>query len=255
MSSIYVGTCGFQIIRQRYYSMFRVVELQETFYDLPPPERIRRLRDEAPEGFDFTVKVFQAITHPKSSPTWRRMRTRLEGNIDNYGYLRPTRENLNMWDRFLELTRCLSPRVYVFQAPPSLPASAESARFIVDFFKSIESKNLTLGLELRGAWSREENRELLLKIFSSVNLIHVVDPIKRPPCRLTEIMYFRLHGIGPHDVNYRYEYTDSDLDKLLRICVETLRTSSKIYVMFNNIHMTRDALRFASKVRAVAASR
>jgi len=44
--------------------------------------------------------------------------------------------------------------------------------------------------------------------------------------------YYRLHGF-----DYKHKYTDEELEKLLRM-------SRKGYVMFNNIHMLDDALRF-----------
>ncbi len=101
-----VGTCGFPTARSRYYSLFKVVELQDTFYDLPTQERMSNLRREAPADFQFAVKVFQGLTHTSDSPTWRRIRrARLTGDLSNYGSLRPTRENLELWDEFVNVVK------------------------------------------------------------------------------------------------------------------------------------------------------
>ncbi len=242
-----IGTCGLRSPRSKYYSSLDVVELQETFYDLPDTDRLRRLRQEAPPSFEFTVKVFQAITHPRTSPTWRRMRTKLPGNLDNYGYLRPTRENLEIWNVFLERTRPLSARVYVFQTPSSMPATEEAFRWVLDFFKTIRQRDVVVGWEPRGPWC--EKREWLLKVVEECDIVHVVDPFRREPVKIKSVTYFRLHGIGGGETNYRYRYTDQDLLELRELVLRFLQFSEKIYVLFNNIYMFEDAVRFRNLIR------
>jgi len=61
---------------------------------------------------------------------------------------------------------------------------------------------------------------------------------------LKEITYFRLHGIGGEEVNYKYKYTDQDLQKLKSIVEKCLEKSKVVYVLFNNIYMLQDAQRF-----------
>jgi uncharacterized protein YecE (DUF72 family) len=52
------------------------------------------------------------------------------------------------------------------------------------------------------------------------------------------VRYFRLHGRG----GYRYKYTDAELDELrARVSADS---SHESYVMFNNMSMKADALRF-----------
>jgi len=41
---IKVGCCGFQRNRKEYYKIFKVVEIQETFYNIPATERMKELR-------------------------------------------------------------------------------------------------------------------------------------------------------------------------------------------------------------------
>ncbi|NPA24113.1 MAG: DUF72 domain-containing protein [Crenarchaeota archaeon] len=244
---IKVGTCGIRQPRKRYYESLDVVELQETFYDMPNPERLKELRKEAPREFEFTIKVFQALTHSPRSPTWRRMKYKLRGNIENYGLLRPTKENLELWEEFLNNTKPVEARVYIFQTPPSLPATEESCRWIVEFFNTIRRDDLIIGWEPRGGFY--ERVDLLEKVLESCNIIHVVDPFRRFPLRRREINYFRLHGIGPGETNYRYKYSDEDLKKLLSICREC--NGSLIYVLFNNVYMLDDATRFRKLAKSM----
>jgi len=238
VKALFVGTCGFPTSRYRYYSLFNVVELQETFYDMPTENKVARLRSEAPQGFRFAVKVFQGLTHSSDSPTWRRMRrTKLVGDLRNYGILRPTRDNLELWGKFVKLVKPLDPAVVVFQTPPSLKLTEDSAKEIMEFYRSIESIG-KIAWEPRGA--TYENMQLLEKILR-LGIIHVVDPFRRDPLIIMDTLYFRLHGIGGGEVNYSYKYTDNDLRRLIEKI--TRYNAREIYVLFNNTHMLEDAVR------------
>ena len=56
-------------------------------------------------------------------------------------------------------------------------------------------------------------------------------------------MYFRLHGKGSGEVNYSYNYTDSDLLQLY----EMIKGYDNSYVMFNNVKMFENAKIFKEK--------
>ncbi len=242
MAKVIVGTCGFPTARKRCYSSLDAIELQETFYDMPERGRMEVLRKEAPEGFIFTVKVFQAITHPLNSPTWRRAkRFRPSGNPANYGYLRPTRENLEAWGQFYESVKPLNPAFFVFQTPPSMKLDEGLAKDVIDFFK-------TIGLGEKAGWEPRglsyERPDLIRRIIEEAGVVHIVDPFKRGPLVQRELAYLRLHGIGPGEVNYSYKYTDDDLRRLKEFVFSL--NANTIYVMFNNVHMFEDAVRFKS---------
>jgi uncharacterized protein YecE (DUF72 family) len=49
-----------------YISQFNVVEVDSTFYAIPPRSRVEKWAEIAPEGFEFALKVPQVITHEKS---------------------------------------------------------------------------------------------------------------------------------------------------------------------------------------------
>ncbi len=240
---IKVGCCGFPVSRSKYYKTFNVVEIQQTFYDLPRIEIIKRWREEAGPQFEFTVKAWQILTHPPSSPTWRRMRTRIEPSLrDKYGFLKPTKENFEAWDKFIEVIKPLNARIIVFQTPPSFGYSKEHVANVKEFFSSINRRNYLIAWEPRGTWY--EYRNELSKLLNELDLIHIVDPLRRAPARITKLLYFRLHGLGPSEVNYKYKYTDNDLKKLKDIVFEFKDQVREIYVMFNNIYMFNDAIRF-----------
>jgi len=131
--------------------------------------------------------------------------------------------------------------VCIFQTPPSFGYSPENAENVERFFSTIDRGGLRLGWEPRGSWN--ENPVALKAMLERLDLTHVVDPLRREPVHVAGFAYFRLHGLGPGDVNYRYKYTESDLRRLAEI---STRYSEHVptYVMFNNVYMFDDALRF-----------
>ncbi len=242
---VLVGCCGFPCSRKKYYQNYKLVELQNTFYNLPGIEWADKLRSEVGEGFMFTMKAWQVITHPSTSPTWRKLKEKPFGEIGNYGFLKPSRENYSAWEKTLEIAKVLKAHVIVLQTPASLPYSSESIKWVREFFKNIVSvtpREIVVGWEPRGVWASVESRSVLEEILRDNNITHIVDPFKRIPTHIHKVLYFRLHGIGPKETNYRYKYSDEDLLKLVKVIKEI--GFSNVYVLFNNVYMFDDGLRF-----------
>lgn len=76
MKIIQIGRRGFPKARRKYYELFKVVELRNTFYDIPSIKRAEKTRREAPEDFESTVKARQVITHSYTSPAWKKIRSK-----------------------------------------------------------------------------------------------------------------------------------------------------------------------------------
>jgi hypothetical protein len=53
---IKVGCCGFAAAQKKYFELFKVIEIQQTFYQLPEIRTAEKWRDAAPPGFEFTMK-------------------------------------------------------------------------------------------------------------------------------------------------------------------------------------------------------
>ncbi|MCS7386486.1 MAG: DUF72 domain-containing protein [archaeon GB-1867-005] len=249
---IRVGCCGWAVRggKAAYFQVFKLIELQSTFYKLPRVSTAMNWRSLAPPDFEFALKAWQVITHPPSSPTWRRAGIKPEpGREDRYGFLRPTEENFEAWRRTLEVCRALKARVCVVQTPPSFGFSDENVKNVRDFFSSIERDGLNIAWEPRGTWN--DHLDVVRDLCDSLNLIHAVDVFRRNPVSSHPICYIRLHGIGRGEVNYRYKYTDEDLRALL-VKVDGLLSSGfkEVYVLFNNVHMAEDALRFMRLVES-----
>lgn len=236
MGRIRVGCCGFPRGRRDYFAQFEAVEVQQTFYKPPRMDTVRRWRQEAGEAFHFTLKAWQLITHPASSPTYRRAGIRMGPEEQGeYGFFRPTQGVVEAWMRTEELALALEAKVVVFQCPPSFRESAENVENLRHFFSRLGRQPFLLAWEPRGGWGEEAIRRLCAEL----GLIHCVDPFLGPP--LTPgVRYFRLHG-GP---GYRHHYQDEELLALRQRCGE-----GEAYCLFNNLSMYEDALRFQRLLR------
>ena len=229
---IKLGCCGFPIAKGKYYRQFKAVEIQKTFYQPPKLGTAQRWREEAPASFEFTLKAWQLITHPPQSPTYRRAMVEIPpSKKESYGYFRPTDEVFAAWEETKRIAQALEAKLIVFQCPASFRPTSRNIKNMEEFFSRAERGGMLFGWEPRGEWGREEIRELCC----SLDLLHIVDPFKAQSL-YGGLHYFRLHGRG----GYRYRYSAEELQQL-KEWVEEKPT----WVMFNNVYMLEDALRFA----------
>ncbi|MBA2380857.1 MAG: DUF72 domain-containing protein [Chloroflexi bacterium] len=225
-----------------YVHEYRLVEVQQTFYEPPREATMRRWRALAPSDFEFTIKAWQLVTHDASSPTYRRLRSALT-DVDRAaaGGFRMTAIVLRAWERTLECAAILGATAILLQCPASFRPTDDNIGRLRAFFGTVERPRGVRTLwEPRGQWPPE----LVATLCRELDLVHVVDPFVSTTVT-PERTYLRLHGT----TGARHVYTDSELDLL----ADTLpaRTGSPAYVLFNNIPRVEDARRF----RAILARR
>jgi uncharacterized protein YecE (DUF72 family) len=231
---IKIGCCGFVVAQRQYYRLFEVIEIQQTFYRLPRLETAAKWRDAAPDGFEFTMKATQLITHEPSSPTYRRLGRRIESaRYKHYGRFRSTPEVSEAWEQTAAFAVALGATLVVLQCPASFRPSEENVSNLQEFFRRIDRLGLVLAWEPRGAWPPE----LVFELCSELGLIHCVDPFKNQPV-YGDFQYFRLHGV----TGYNYRYSDEELEQ-----IREWAGRMPSYVMFNNTWMKDDALRFLGR--------
>lgn len=237
MAAILVGCCGWPEARAKYYGHFPIVELQDTFYQPPSTQLAEKWRQEAPPHFAFSLKAWQLITHPATSPTYRRLKVPVRAEErDSYGFFRPTEEVWEAWELTAAVARALRARVIVFQCPPSFTSTAENKANLEAFFRRLSRQGCLLAWEPRGPWRAEEVRELC----QALDLVHCVDPFAAEPTH-GSVAYFRLHGRG----GYNYRYRDEELSQLGKMCWRQLELGrAEVYCLFNNVYMGEDARRF-----------
>jgi uncharacterized protein YecE (DUF72 family) len=241
--AIKVGCCGWGFFPgglKAYAGKFSLVEVQQTFYKLPMLKTAQRWRAEVPGDFEFTLKAWQVITHPPTSPTWRRAGLKLtEAQRERYGWLRPTQENFEAWRRTREIAEALGAKICLIQCPPNFNCTSENIENMRRFLSEIDRGNLTIAWEPRGDW--KEHPDEVSALCEELGLIHVVDPMRRESVSKQEIAYFRLHGLNPREYDYRYKYSLSELKRLAAKMKELSRRHREVYVMFNNTEMYLNA--------------
>jgi uncharacterized protein YecE (DUF72 family) len=217
---IKVGCCGYPTSMKRYHENFRLVELNSTFYKYPRASTVVRWREKAPENFEFAVKAHQDISHKfklKSKPS------------------------INAFRQMKNICKALRARILLIQTPGSVrPDKLEAA---YEFFSKIERGDLIVVWETRGpAWNTSTVRRKLAKMLQELNVSHVTDPFKMMPTYMSDVAYFRLHGHG--DRMYYYQYANEEMKRLHELIKPLDAEGKDVYVLFNNLSMFDDGLRF-----------
>jgi uncharacterized protein YecE (DUF72 family) len=203
--------------RLRYYAdLFPIVEVNSTFYRLPPVSVAESWARRTPSRFRFTAKFPQSITHER----------RLVG----------ADEELH---RFLQVLRPLQESgkllAALLQLPPSLPFEPATIR---GFYQSIPP-DLPVAVEFREAsWLSQESFDLLKEFkFAYVVVDEPLLPIRLE--RTGPFVYVRWHGHG-RSIWYDYTYSHDELAAWVPRVRELAQGGAPVLGFFNN-HFRGDA--------------
>jgi uncharacterized protein YecE (DUF72 family) len=201
-----------------YSQVFNFVEVNSTFYQLPPLKQVERWRRIVPEDFQFTVRVHRMITHKHK--------------------LQPTAETLETFGKTLKICETLKAEIIHLQTPQSLKMDQPSTKNLQDLFSSVELGKARIALEVRGIPpSRLPSR--LIKIMRECNIIHCIDLSKGDmPAYKSDILYSRLFGRGYHNI---YQPTDDEVKEIDRKA--TSGNFKKTVLSFHFTRMYKDAAR------------
>ncbi len=207
-----------------YAETFDTVEINNSFYRLPPPETFRKWRDQAPQGFRYAVKANRFITQAKK--------------------LKDCAEPL---ERMLAPTRELGPTLgpILYQLPPSLRINL--AR-LADFL-SLLPKDLTHVFEFREpSWLTDETFALLERHGASF-CVHDMPGSATPRVATGKAAYLRFHGNGG---KYWGRYSDAQLLGWSDWLTEQAKAGRAAWAYFNNdidAHAIHDAQTLKAMVR------
>jgi len=157
----------------RYARVFRVVEVDSSFYRAPTPFLVRRWAERTPDGFRFALKVPREVTHETAPPAVH-----------------------DVLDPFLSSLEPLRSRgklgPVVLQFPPSFRAGTGRAR--LELLLEAIPREYALAVELRhGSWWTDTTRSLLEGRRAA--LVWSVVPETRPPPWVTgDFLYARFIG-------------------------------------------------------------
>jgi uncharacterized protein YecE (DUF72 family) len=214
-----------QLDKLRFYSgLFPIVEINSTFYRLPPPSYATSWAKRTPHGFQFTAKFPRTITHER----------KLVGASEELRKFLELLQPLRDADRFA----CA-----LLQLPPSLPFEPATVR---GFYESLPPE-LPVAVEFREpSWLGPASMDLLREF----RLAYVVVDEPHLPVRLertTEFAYLRFHGHGS-PLWYDYRYSPAEIAGWVPRVRELAEGSRELYIFFNN-HFRGDA---AANARGLA---
>lgn len=196
--------------------IFPIVEINTTFYRTPPAAHVAAWARRTPEGFRFTAKFPQSVTHA------RRLVGAQAELAEFEAALAPLRQAGKLAATLVQL-------------PPSLPFDPKVVRA---FYEQIVSQG-PVAVEFReGSWLAPESFDLLRE-FSFASVV-VDEPLL--PIRLTvtaPFTYVRWHGHG-RPVWYDYRYSAEELRDWAPRVQALAQETDRVLGFFNN-HFRGDA--------------
>lgn len=189
-----------------YASRFGTVELNNSFYQLPPAATFEGWAEAAPAHFLFAVKASRYITHNKK--------------------LQDAGEALTLFfNHALRLGRKLGP--VLFQLPPHWGFNGER----LEEFLSILPKRLRYVFEFRNPeWLRDETYAMLKKHKASF-CIHDMEGSRTEDIVTNDLVYVRFHGAG---AKYAGNYPDSALKTWAGKIRDWTSQDRQVFCYFNN---------------------
>jgi uncharacterized protein YecE (DUF72 family) len=212
---------------ERYAEEFDTVEINASFYRVPPESTFEGWREKAPTGFRYAVKVNRFITHTKKL-------LGCEAEVD----------------RFIGLARSLKEKLgpLLYQLPPSLHKNIER----LDAFLSRLPEDIEQVVEFRHkSWYDEEVLALLDR--HGIGFVcHDLRGLVSPGWASGRTAYVRFHGTSGR---YHGRYSDEALLEWADWCLEQVRSGKSCWCYFNNDihgHAIEDARTLKSMVRQMA---
>lgn len=189
-----------------YAEHFDTVEINNSFYRLPPPETFEKWRDQAPDGFCYAVKANRFITQAKK--------------------LLDPEEPL---DRMMTAARHLSNRLgpILYQLPPSLGLNLERLQRFLEMLPN----DVVSVFEFRHpSWYVPGTYRLLERHGASL-CAHDMKGSRSEQMAVGPIAYVRFHGAGG---KYWGRYPDQELRSWAEWMSEQAGSGRPVWAYFNN---------------------
>jgi uncharacterized protein YecE (DUF72 family) len=202
-----------------YSQAFSMVEVNSTFYELPPISQVQRWKQTVPSTFLFSVKGHQSITHVKP--------------------LELTPQKLDTIHRLRAICQILESPYLVLQFPMKVSPSDHTLAKITQVLKATDLGETQPVIELRNPrWQDPEFHTPLLENLAANNCLLCTDLSRTPPIKNQESQYSRIFGHG--DFN-RWEFTDKELQTMVQTCENV--TAHQVTMVFHSIRMYEAAIR------------
>jgi uncharacterized protein YecE (DUF72 family) len=190
-----------------YTEHFDTVEINNSFYKLPPRSVFENWYKHSPKKFLFVVKANRFITHMLKLTKPQEPITRLFNSID-------------------ALKEKLGP--VLFQLPPKWKVNAQRFK---EFLEALP-KGQRYVFEFRNeTWYNEEIYQLM-RDYNCGFCIYELAGHMSPMNITADFVYLRLHG--PTENKYQGSYTNEVLKKWAKQCIEWQKQKKDVYIYFDN---------------------
>lgn len=196
-----------------YSSLLNSLEVNRSFYKVPQPATVKKWADSVPEGFVFTFKLWQEITHVKGFAYNREDVLRFMEVIDQAGNKKG----------------CL-----LVQFPPSLTIErfAQVEELLGTIQSIVPEHGWKVAVEFRHpSWYISEVYELADELACSIVLHDIPKSANRQLNKKATFVYLRFHGPAG---DYRGGYTDDYLHQQAELITGWRKEGKDVYVYFNN---------------------
>jgi uncharacterized protein YecE (DUF72 family) len=201
-----------------YSRAFNFVEVNTTFYQIPPLSEAEKWRKLVPPDFHFAVRAHRVITH-----TYK---------------FQPTKQALDAFDKMGKICIALNAEILHLQTPPSLKMNGTSVVNLRNLLGSVNLGRLRLALEIRGTHASKLPAELV-KAMQERDIVHCVDLSKgETPAYDSDLLYSRFFGKGKYNV---YQPTDEELAEIDRKASNS--RAERVVMSFHFVRMYKDAAR------------
>ncbi|MHA1650812.1 MAG: DUF72 domain-containing protein [Candidatus Helarchaeota archaeon] len=202
-----------------YATVFNFVEVNNTFYQIPPLELVQSWRNQVPQEFQFAVKCHRQVSHTRP--------------------LVLNESNFKIMEKMEKICKILKAIGLVIQTPHNFRPTAKNLRQADKFFSYFKDTSFELIWEPRGEdWLSGPIKEKLSEILSKNKVTHCTDISRSLPLYSANIAYTRVFGKGQRN---QWQFDDEEIRLLHERALEL--PGSATYVTFHTQRQTHDAAR------------
>jgi uncharacterized protein YecE (DUF72 family) len=206
-----------------YSDTFNFTELNFSYYRMPDASMLKRMVDQVPRGFLFTVKAHASLTHQRG-PGWE--------------------EQCELFCKALEpLSSANALGGVLLQFPYSFHYTIENRRYLDNLLSALEA--FPAFVEFRNAgWQKERVLEGLDKRGTGIVICdepELKELVRFQPRRCGPDGYFRFHGrnaaawwTGDNASRYDYRYGSDELALFSEAIREVSKGARRMFAAFNN---------------------
>jgi uncharacterized protein YecE (DUF72 family) len=215
-----------------YAESFSITELNYTWYQMPKPPSVERMREKVPPNFRFSAKLTRTMTHEVDPDQWR-------SEVSRYR------------DGLAPLTQSGQLAAVLVQLPPHFDRAPQNRRYLAALLDQLAG--LPVAVEFRHAsWARDrvfdelQQRRVTLVAVDAPPLPELfprLDVVTNP-----DLFYLRFHGrntkgwrSGNLQNQFDYDYSDAQLEEWTGGPVGKMAAQARSGIVFFNNHVRAQA--------------